>query len=87
MSHANALTSYIFFQDMIYINMCISLHTLHNVCTASYKKKTNFLCVEGSCFSTTKVRLNRKVKKKGLTWLRGQSLSVDSTQPVSSQSV
>lgn len=64
MSHANALTSYIFFQDMIYINMCISLHTLHNVCTASYKKKTNFLCVEGSRFSTTKVRLNRKVKKK-----------------------
>lgn len=24
---------------MVYINMCISLHTLHNVCTASCKKK------------------------------------------------
>lgn len=69
MSHANALTSYSFFQDMIYFNVCISLHTLHNgntemLWSASYKKDQFPLRWKGSRFSTTKVRLNRKVKKK-----------------------
>lgn len=77
MSHANALTSYIFFQDMVYINMCISLHTLHNVCTASYKKRPISFALRVATSPQQRSALTERLKKRSdmaegsvsLSWL------------------